>query len=362
MSAPVQQPTHIAGQCVPHIVKSILEQMLRDAPLSIRPVCKHWRELADRKLAQHLALDLALPPNEPQLDLNIENEEDMPPNQTYVWELSAAKLPLRYLCWPLAHPMESVPDPARAIDIKPWVDIKKETRMIDVRNPVEFVGGRVSLDMFNGLDTVRFQQEKYRSAGFEAYHLLPHVRRVIFSDGPYGTARAHRIPHGLPDIDCPNIRQGSECNRQHTSKLVLNCRTPVFAHGVGNRIQSGLEELVIIFHGWGIIPRYNREHPEGTGGRLCDPRSDVRPLVFLALGVGARVLIVNAEMVDFKRGRCLSNVGNDVEAWREALIAEAVDAHGLSAEQIGRLEHLSIEQYKERVGEEEWAVETMTDL
>lgn len=362
MSASAQQPTHIGDQHVPHIIDSILDLTFEDDLLNVRPVCKHWRELADKDNARHLALDLSLPPETPELNLDIEDEDDMAPNQTYVWEFSAVKHPMTYVYWPLAHALESVPNPQGAINVKPWVDIQAEARMIDVRDPVEFVGGRISLDVFANLDTVRFQQEKYRSAGFEVHHLLPHVRRVIFSDGPYGEARAHRVPRELPAVDCAVRREGAECSRPHTRKIVVNCRTPVFAHGSGHNIQQGLEELVIIFHGWGVVPRYNREHPDAHGGRPCDARSDVRPLIFTALKAGARVTIVNAELLDFKTGRYRSNVDNGMTLWQEELVADARDTHRLSEEQIGRMTNLSIKEYKARVGEEEWRIETMTDV
>lgn len=362
MPASAQQPAYMGGQHVPHIVDSILGHMLEDDLLRVRSVCKHWRARADSENARHLALDLSLPPEVPELDSNIEDEDDMPANQTYMWEFTAVKYPMAFVYWPLGHARESVPNPAGAVKVKPWADIEKEAQIIDVRDPVEFVGGRVSLDMFTGLDTVRFRQEKYRSAGFEVHHLLPHVRRVIFSDGPYGEARAHRVPRELPAIDCPVRREGSECSRPHTRKIVVNCRTPLFAHGSGYHIQHGLDELVIIFHGWRVVPRYNREHPENHGGRPCDPRSDVRPLIFAALEADARVTVVNAELLDFKTGRYLCNIENDFDIWHDALVTDARDTYRLSAEQINRLEHLTTGEYRERVGEDEWKIETMTDV
>lgn len=311
MSGSEQQRSRMGDQRVPHIIDSIVSYALQDDLLHVRSICKHWRALADKENAQHLALDLDVPSVEPELDLNIQDENDMPPNQTYAWKFSAVKRPVPYVYWPLAQARDSVPDPAGAVDVRPWVDIHAETRTIDVRDPVEFVGGRFSLDMFSSLDTVRFQQEKYRSAGFEALHLLPHVRRIVFSDGPYGEARAHRVPRELPATDYPVRRQGSVCGRPHTRKVVLNCRTPVFAHGTGFHIGDDLEELVVIFHGWSVVLRYTREHPEPNGGRPSDSRSDVRPLIFLAANAGSRVTVVNVERLDFRSGRYRSSIDND---------------------------------------------------
>lgn len=262
----------------PHIMDQILRNALPLVPRKLRQVCRYWRALVDVQEAHHLVLDMGLPPVAPEwpdaedtaaldtiaedadaeatdasIDVGtevanaqpteVENVNSAPPlpvrraaseNVTYAWQFSAKRLPLVFMHRSLAG------EEHKAL---PWVDVRRHARALDIHSSAQWVRDAVPLDDFN-LHTVRL----HKGAGWESINLLPHAYRVVFADGPYARNLA-----AIPDSV-----QTCTCERTHTRKIVLNVRTSVLDHvddRVPPTIPAGLRELVIVFHGWPIIPR-----------------------------------------------------------------------------------------------------------
>ncbi|EJT49833.1 hypothetical protein A1Q2_06811 [Trichosporon asahii var. asahii CBS 8904] len=364
----------------PHIMDQILGLALPSSPLTLRKVCRYWRALVDVQEAHHVVLDMGLPPFEPEWPEVTEASEDaesdagaaasvhdaqpdedgdvpMPPspppppmrlvrkpaqNVTYVWQFSAKRLPITYMHRTLAGTERRT---------LPWVDVRRNVRAIDIRSSAQWVRDAVPLDDFK-LHTVRLS----KGAGWDSVTMLPHAYRVVFANGPYARNLA-----AIPD----NV-QACTCERTHTRRVVLNVRNPVLDaidERVPPTIPSGLRELVVIFHGWPVIPQYNPiDDADADGGLNGDPRNDARQFIVAAAAAGVRVTVVNVELLDLKKGIKTCNWESYQEELEE-FCAMDVEEMGMDPEQVmQRVRFVSAEKYRKRVGEKEFRFEAMLDV
>lgn len=268
----------------------------------------------------------------------------------YGWVIRSAIVPVMYLqqeqCFRLPRP---------EISPFPWLDVRREARMLDIRSSMDFVKDHQSVNDFDALHTVRFVQHPREAAGFDAVHLVPHVPRVIFSDGPY------ERPSSLTPTDRSGCRDRT-CTRPHTRRVVINALDTVTrSDGEPNmRLPPNLEELVVVFHGWGIVSGW-AEHGY-TGG---DPVNVVRGPIIRALLDGVHVTVVNERLEDLEDGGRRSNVEWVKESLEYFIDIDFTEGHGWDTDNvkplIERIEWLTLGEYRSKIGEEEFKIETMTD-
>lgn len=342
----------------PHIMDEVLRCALPASPQTLRRVCRYWRALVDLHEAHHCVLDMVrVEPVWPEAEdaaseaveesdapeagaltdatearedsISSEGEDggagaagadgdvEMPSvaspataaspapavpaykprparaasqNLTYVWEVLGARVPIAFLrCTPAG-----VEKP-----LLPWVDVRRHTQLLDVRAPGALLRDAALVRLVDGLalHTLRLAP----GAGWGALAALPHTYRVVFADGPYARNLAPAAP---PATAAP--RCAAACAKTHLRRAVVNCRTPVTApldERVPHSIPRRLRELVVIFHGWGVIPAYNPTGADDADGGLGgDPRNDARALIVAAAQKGVRVTVVNTELRCLRRG------------------------------------------------------------
>lgn len=342
---------HIDAKFYPHIIDTIVDAFIAEHPRKARLVCKSWCKRVDKSNADWIAVDTCVPglKSFPAL------RGDLAP-EPYAWELCAARQPTviyqRQSLW--YGPGENYPPETQIVR-----DIELRPSMLDILDSVEWVHCPIELPP---ADTVRFQTERYRSLAVGCSLLMPHARRIIFSDGPYEDDFA-RATSTLPPPDALNrLTCRGNCGMQHTQRIVANARTPK-AQGNDSSIElpQGLPELVVVFHGWRVVRGFDYHRPETY--HAGDPLNDVRALVMTALKQGTPVTIVNPELHDLRTGEYRSNV-IDVRAQLEDFVEIDLVEVGVAnaVERIeSMIEWLTLEEYRNRVGDEEFRIETMTD-
>lgn len=352
----------------PHIMDEVLRCALPSSPQAVRRVCRYWPALVDVQEAYHITLDVGLPPacwpaaQDPSAasggsDARAEGPDgdgdvsmrsatplDAPPsrpahNDSYAWRFSAARLPIVYLF--------RAPSGAEA-PVLPWADVRRCARILDIHAAGQWVRDGVPLDGF-ALHTVRIG----RGAGWDAVHLAAHAHRVVFADGPYARNLAA----------VPRTAAACTCSRAHTRKVVLNVRSPVLdaLDGRTPTMPQGLRELVVIFHGWQVIPAYDPALG-ADGGLPGDPRNDARGLIVAAAAAGVHVTVVNVELKDLRRGTWTCNWESYEEELTEFCAMDVEDMGLNTGDVMQRVHFVSTEKYRRRVGEEQFRLETMIDV
>lgn len=343
--------TQLDARFYPHIIDSIFDELVSTHPRKARLVCKAWCKRIDTDYANWLAVDTCVPGirNQPALG---SLEACLEP---YSWEIVAARHPT------IAYQRQSLwedPETDYNREVQPVRDIRLEPVVLDILDPVEWVYCPISLPP---ADTVRFQVERYRSISLSCADMLPHVRRIIFSDGAYSDDRARVTPargevHALA-ATCTD----DNCGKEHTQRIVINARTPVPRVEQGMAfLPEGLPELVVIFHGWRVVRGF--DHSRLMNYHAGDPLNDIREVILAATKQGTRVTVVNEAMSDLRTGEKRTNVICVQEAILHFLNVDTENDEVHSLETLSPLvEFLTLDEYKARVGEEQFKIETMTD-
>lgn len=347
---PATHRCKLDAQFYPHIVDEILAEAVTRSPVTSRAVCKNWSKIVDSWAAQHVELALHAPFLKLSPRRKWMQEDDPTIRESYGWVVRSALLPVMYLqqeqCFRLPRP---------EISAFPWVNVRREARMLDIRSAMDFVKDKQSVNDFEALDTVRFVQHHREAAGFDAVHMLPHVPRIIFSDGPY------ERPFCVVPVDRTGCSD-SDCTRPHTRRIVINALDTITRSDgePSMRFPPSLEELVAVFHGWGIVSGW-AEH----GYRGGDPVNVVRGPIVRALLEGVRVTVVNSLLADLEDGGRRSNVERVRESLEYFIDIDLVEGQGWAAEDVKPLldtiEWLTLEEFRHKIGDEQYEIETMTD-
>lgn len=287
----------IDAKYYPHILDCIVDDLADIDPRKARSVCKAWCRRVDTANATWLAVDTCAP-----------GIKEMPGNQyweagpePYGWAIFAGRQPR------VVYQRQSLwEEPATGYlrEVQTVRDIALAPALLDILDPVDWVHDPIRLPP---ADTVRFQAERYRSVGLGCASMRPHARRIIFSDGPYGRSKARASPAHGREPAAAFMCSGESCGLQHTKRIVVNARTPV--PDVARQpveLPPGLPELVVVFHGWRVVRRFDQPRPSTY--HSGDPVNDVRCVVLAATKQGTRVTIVNDELRDFHTGEMRSNV------------------------------------------------------
>lgn len=322
----------------PHIVDAIRDYALAVCPLTVRRVNRSWRRCADEHLGAHVRLDLRAP------GLGINGRVEL-----YCWEFSGATHHIPYLRRSIGPEQEL----RRA-----RTDARQVARILDVHACLEFVQRPVNIADWGELHTVRLVQGR-GSVSYDTAHTMPHIGRIVFSDGPYDRGLAA----AFPSIEQMLFAcQTPSCRVQHTRRVVCNFRSPGNSDGQDMVPIPLLPQLVLILHGWGVIPGFDPAAPHPPN----HPLGEVRGLAILAALEGTHVTIVNPELVDLRTGRRACNMGDVAETLRQMWIGDIVTEIDQGddideGQTLQRIEFISLQDYRERVGEDEFAIETMTD-
>ncbi|EJT48497.1 hypothetical protein A1Q1_02518 [Trichosporon asahii var. asahii CBS 2479] len=319
----------------PHIVDAIRDYAIQVSPLTVRRVHRAWRTSADHHLGRHIRLDLRAP----GLHRNGRQEP-------YLWLFSSASTGIPFLKRSLGRPDQSELRRSRT-------DARRVARILDVHACTEFVKRPVDISDWRKLHTVRLVQGR-GSVAFHTAHTMPNVKRIVFSDGPYDRNHA---------AACPPVEQMFHGRYLRTRRVVCNFRTPGNSDGGDIIALPRLADLVLILHGWGVIPGFDPTEPLGVN----HPLDEIRGLAYFAALEGTRVTIVNAALADLSNGRRACNMGDVVETLTQMWTAdlrdeEMADGTPIDEQQVlGMIEFISLQEYRERVGKTTFAIETMTD-
>lgn len=237
-------------------------------------------------------------------------------------------------------------------------DIPLAPGVLDILDPVDWVYCPISLPP---ADTVRLQVERYRSVSLGCASMFPHARRIIFSDGAYTNERARVTPAQGAEHAAALTCTGENCGEEHTQRIVVNARTPVPKVDEGTVVlPPGLPELVVIFHGWRVVRGFDpimlMNYHAG------DPLNDIRAVILAATMQGTRVTVVNEGLFDLGTGEMRSNVIDVRGVIHHFLNVDTEHEPNHSLNSLSPLiEWLTFDEFKERVGEEQFKIETMTD-
>lgn len=346
--------SQIDAKFYPHIIDSISDELAFTDPKKARLVCKSWCKRVDTANATWLAVDTCVP----GIKILPATEQWVAGPESYSWEVYAVRQPT------VVYQRQSLNDQTLnngAPLIRNVRDIELAPSLLDLLDPVDWLHSPVDLPP---ADTVRFQVERYRSVAVGCGDAFPHTRRIIFSDGPYSQQRSRGLPeHLIPSLErlcC--LREN--CGTQHTQRLVLNARTPapIEAHPTHD-LSPDLDEVVVVFHGWRVVRGYDPARLENY--HSGDPTNDIRGVILTAIQHLLRVTIVNSDLCDLQTGERRSNVTN-VRSRLQELIEHSLQMQGGdTSEMLARLQSLvewiTLKEYRERVGDEEFKIETMTD-
>lgn len=351
----IEQPNHDAthpSECLldakfyPHIIDEILACVMVDSPQTVRAVCRDWSKRIDQQAAGHVELAL----NAPFMRIVSDGrwEEDLDTRQMYGWVVRSTSLPIVYL----QQTVEKLPRMEQGAF--PWVDVRRHARIMDIRDTTYFLKDKNSVNDFEALHTIRFVQRTRPGVALDIVHNIPHVPRVIFSDGPYMNEVA-RAPRRLVRCTVP------DCTRPHTRRIVLNVLDTCHRSNpdMTLHLPDGLEELVAIFHGWGIV--YGWENYDYRG---IDPINIIRTPISQALLKGVHVTVVNEHIADLEDGRVRTNsyhVRQSIEYFAEFDLMDEGWESDDAWDRIRGIEWLTVEEFRKKVGEEQFRLETMTD-
>lgn len=332
---------------------SIIDAILQEATFnynasSLRLVCKDWKARVDRCLAKHIEVVefwiqiSSMPPYFRGLlgraDVGFAVRSRLRPgihfglssNPLY-YSLEVGKDPLR----------ELLPDHLlRAVEILDY--------SLGTDHVFPSLGYKTFL-RFPRLHTVRLR--------FDFAHLqyIQHVDRVIYKDLPVWT-----VDESQPNTGCTD----DECTRSHVRKIVVNVTLPECDDStLGGRplpFKQCLEDVVLIFHPWPLIPRRIRAF---TGEySLQDLRFTARAIAARAMAAGARVTIVNVDQRDLRSGEMTGNFPDDDNPEEELEYLIRADLRSFNVGNLfgraGQIRFLSTEQYVEEVGAKEFEIES----
>lgn len=201
---------------------------------------------------------------------------------------------------------------------------------------------------FPKLHTIRLNVD------FSNLKYIHHVDRIIFKDRPKWTV----------DGDRSKAACTPDCTRLHVRKIVVNINIPDIADpnvdGTPFPYESGVQEVVLIFHAWPFIPEVLRN----TGEEGCpqDLRFTARVIAAAAMVAGARVTVVNVDQRDLITGEKTGNFpdAEDPEEELEHLIRVDLKDFkvGYFFGRPGQLRFLSTERYVAEVGVKEFEIES----
>lgn len=334
----------------PPIVDAILQEASYSYDVSaLRLVCKDWKTRIDRDLARHVEVR----------DFWIQIG-GLRPYFRGLLERADVGLAARSCLRPgihfgLSEPLYYSLDLGRDVlrELRPSY-LYRMVEVLDYALGTDHIHPSLGLKLIQGfpnLHTVRLS-----NVNFSNLQYIQHVDRVIFKDHPMWRVR---------DNSPTKVTCTPDCTRPHVRKIVANVNVPDVRDTVrgGGPLpfdrSTGLEEVVLIFHAWIIIPDVLR----GTETEdRQDLRFTVRAIAAAAMVAGARVTVVNAEQRDLVSGEKTGNFpdAEDPEEELEYLIRQDLKHFGVGMffGRPGQLRFLSTEEYVAEIGPREFEIES----
>lgn len=333
----------------PSIIDSILQEATYSYDVSaLRLVCKDWKSRIDRDLARHVEVR----------DFWIQIG-GLRPYFRGLLERADVGLAVRSCLRPgihfgLSEPLYYSLDLGRDVlrELRPSY-LYKMVEVLDYALGTDHIHPSLGLKLVQGfpnLHTIRL------SVNFRNLQYIQHVDRVIFKDRPMWTIR---------DDPTSKVTCTPDCTWPHVRKIVVNVNLPDLRDTVmgGGPLpfdsSTGLEEVVLIFHAWMIIPDVLRD----TGDdQPQDLRFTVRAIAAAAMVSGARVTVVNAEQRDLVSGEKTGNFpdAENADEELEYLIRQDLKHFGVGMffGKPGQLRFLTTEEYVAQIGPREFEIES----